>query len=196
MQQIDMSRMKALVVLAEDKSLSGRAMLVDRVSDMFLTVGRDLTDAEYSIMSDILRRLVEDVASTVRAALAERLAEWPEAPRDLIKQLANDEIAVAETILLRSDLLDDAELIEIVNLRTMQHRLAIAGRETLNESVTDALVEAGEQSVTEKLLANKGAALSAKTMKYLVEESQRIEAYQLPLIERDELSVELAERMY
>ncbi len=163
---------------------------------MFLTTGRELTDAEYGIMSDILRRLVEDVASTVRAALAERLAEWPEAPRNLIKQLANDEIMVAESILLRSDLLEDAELIEIVNLRTMQHRLAIAARETLSEGVTDALVEAGEQSVTEKLLANKGSTLSAKTMKFLVEESRRIEAYQEPLIRRDELTVELAERMY
>ncbi len=191
-----MGNMRELFKLAEDRSLAGRSMLVERVSDVFLTTGRELTDAEYGIMSDILRRLVEDVASEVRAALAEGLAEWPETPRDLIKQLANDEIMVAESILLRSDLLEDAELIDIVNLRTTQHRLAIAARETLSEGVTDALVEAGEQSVIERLLANKGSILSAKTMKFLVEESQNIEAYQEPLIRRDELSVELAERMY
>ena len=101
-----------------------------------------------------------------------------------------------QPILTGSKLLQDPELIEIVQLRTMQHRLAIAARESVSEDVSDALVESGEASVVGKLLENEGARLSKKAVAFLVEESKRVESYRQPLLSREELSPELAGRMY
>ena len=69
-------------------------------------------------MTDILRRLIRDVEVTVRKALAGRLAGEASAPPDLIKPLANDEIEVAHSILLKSEVLQDIELIEIIEHRS------------------------------------------------------------------------------
>jgi uncharacterized protein (DUF2336 family) len=110
--------------------------------------------------------------------------------------LADDEIEVAQPILLRSKMLKDPELIEIVQLRTMQHRLSIAARGTVSEPVSDALVNVGEPEVVTKLLENTGAVLSEQNVERLVGESERIKSYQKPLLLREDLKADLAERMY
>lgn len=185
-----------LYKLAQDKSVAGRTKLVGRVSELYFSPGRTFSDAERALMTDILRRLVRDVEVQIRQALAKRLADRPNAPKELVQMLANDEIEVARPILTQSTLLDDADLVEVIRLRTMQHRLAIAGRRTVSEPVSEALVERGEVKVVARLLENAGAAISPKTLAFLVEESRRVRTYQRPLLARDELTPELAGRMY
>src|SRR5690606_28310465 len=113
-----------------------------------------------------LKKLIHDVAVPVRKALAERLAQVPSAPHDVIVALANDEIDIAQPILMRSEALLDVDLIEIIRHRTMEHQLAIAMRRNLSESVSGALVEAGSQDVIKTLLENPDARISEATMCY------------------------------
>jgi len=185
-----------LLALARDRSTEGRTALVSAVSDVYFGADRMMTDHEQALMSDILHRLVNDIEMTVRKSLAERLADQPNAPHDLIITLANDEIPVAGPILARSDVLLDSDLIEIIRHRTSEHRLAITMRRALNEEVCDALVQPGEANVITKLLENSNARISSATMAYLVEESQRVNEYQEPIIKRADLPQELAMRMY
>src|SRR5579871_3702759 len=56
--------------------------------------------------------LLDDSSPVVRRALAEVLSGSAGAPRALVVALANDEAGVAEPLLLRSPLLNDAELAE------------------------------------------------------------------------------------
>jgi uncharacterized protein (DUF2336 family) len=132
----------------------------------------------------------------VRRSLAERLARVPAAPRELVALLANDEIEVAYPILIGSTVLHDADLIEVIRHRTLQHQLAIARRSSLSAAVSGALVEAGDRDVIATLLANPHAELAEATVAFLVEESRRVDAYQRPLLHRHELGPELARRMY
>ena len=141
-----------LIALAQDKSSAGRENLVATMADLFLEEGEVLSDKERAIMTDILRTLIREVEMTVRKELAGRLATSGSIPGELLTELANDEIEVAHPILVRSEVLKNAELIEIIRHRTMEHRLAIAMRESIETEVTDALVEKGEESVIEKLL--------------------------------------------
>ncbi len=185
-----------LLELARNSSAAGRKKLVSCVSDFAITASRKLTEKESGLIGDVLCHLVEDVEKGVRATLAKEFADRSDAPPELTKLLANDEIDVALPILLRSKMLKDPELIEIVQLRTLQHRLAIATREHVSKKTSDALVEAGEPEVAVKLLENKGALFSERGMERLVDESERIRNLQQPLLAREDLPPDLAARMY
>lgn len=185
-----------LYQLARDKTIAGRKSLVNAVSDLFFDSQELLTDREKALMTDILRQLLHDMEMSVRRELAERLAKTENAPHELIITLANDKIEVAYPILRESELLHDTDLIEIIHHRALQHQLAIAMRKTLNESVTDALVETGHEDVIKTMLENPDAKLSKITMEYLVDQSKRVDSYQNPLLTRSDLEPVLVKRMY
>ena len=185
-----------LLDLALDKSLEGRRMLTATIGDLFTKQDKVLTERERALMSDILRKLIHDCEMAVRRDLSERLAKAPNPPHDLIVTLANDDIEVAEPILMRSEVLRDPELIRVIRHRTQQHQLVIAMRRSLSEHVSDALVETGNEDVVKTLLENPDAQISEATMEYLAEESRRVDTYQEPLLKRGDLKRELAERMY
>ena len=188
--------MHFLLDLALDRSVEGRRALANTIGDLFSERETALSDREHALMADILRKLIRDCEMVVRRDLSERLARVENPPHDLILALANDEIEVAQPILMQSQVLRDIELIQIIRHRTQQHQLAIAMRHSVSEYVSDALVETGSVDVVKTLLENKDAKISEATMEYLAEESQRVDSYQEPLIKREDIKPELAERMY
>jgi uncharacterized protein (DUF2336 family) len=185
-----------LVRLARDKSQKSRSILVTTINDLYSDEEALLTEQDRVIMVDIIRQLIHEVEVSVRRTLAERLAEQEDAPEDLVVALANDEIEVAHAILIKSEVLKDPELIEIVQHRTMEHQVAIAIRPKLSEQVSDALVETDNEEVITTLLSNEGALISNTTMGHLVEQSGRVIGYQKPLVRRHDLSNELAKKLY
>lgn len=185
-----------LVRLARDKSQEGRTNLVAALNDLYFDDGQLLTDQDRAIMADIMRELVHEVEMSVRRSLAHRMAERSDAPRELVFKLANDEIEVAHPILIRSEVLRDIELIEIIQQRTMEHQLAISMRPYVSEQVSDALVETDHEEVIRTLLSNDGARIADNTMGELVEQSQRITSFQKPLVHRRDLPQDLATKLY
>lgn len=185
-----------LLELAHRKSAEARTVLAQTVSDLFCGGGGSLTDRERSLMFDILRKIITDVEVRVRKALSEKLADLPEAPHDLIRSLANDTAEVAYPVLTRSRVLADRDLIEVIRNRTLEHQLAIALRFSVSEAVSEVLAETGEESVIETLLGNPNARISQSTLSYLVEQSRRVDRFREPLLRREELSPELAKRMF
>jgi uncharacterized protein (DUF2336 family) len=192
-EQIDFNE---LLGLARDKSVEGRTRLVQIVGDLFFDTDTVLRETERTIMSDILRQLIHDVEMKVRQVLAERMASEAGAPRDLVSALANDQIEVAHPILTQSTVLQDMELVEIIEHRTFGHQLAIAMRETVSETVSDALIDTGNVDIIKTLLENDSADISGKAMEYLVEQSEKIDDIQVPLVNRTDLGPDLAKRMY
>jgi len=93
-----------------------------------------------------------------------------------VRRLArHDDIAVAEPILTQSKRLSDSDLIEIAQTKTQAHLLAISGRQHINESVTDALLERGDDHVFLRLAGNHGANFSEGGFANLVRRSERDE---------------------
>lgn len=188
--------LKSLVDLARDKSKQSRSTLVAAINDLYSDEEQLLSDRDRAIMLDIIRQLIHEVETSVRRSLAEHLATRADAPADLIATLANDEIEVAHPILVKSDVLKDPELIEIVQHRTMEHQVAIAVRASISERLSDALVETDNEKVVTTLLSNQGAAISDGTMNHLVEKSTEVPGYQGPLVHRSDLSPELVKKLY
>ncbi|MDA0701623.1 MAG: DUF2336 domain-containing protein [Proteobacteria bacterium] len=189
-------QLEALMRLAQEKTSAGRAALISSLTDLFGGSHDTLSERERALMGEILRHLVHEVEMSVRQTLAERLADRNDVSPDLIVALANDAIEVAHPILLRSPLLRDGELIEIVRHRTLEHRLSVAMRDQVGEDLAAALVEAGEEEVVTTLLGNAGARFSDETYARLVEDSRSVSAYQEPLVHRADLDPTLAKRMY
>ncbi len=182
--------------LARDKSAAGRKALINAVSDLFFNNKDVLTDREKALMSDILRQIIHDVEMSIRRELAERLAETNRMPQNLVTTLANDEIELAHPLLLQSDILHDFDLVEIIHHRTLEHQLAIAMRQSVTESVTEALVSADTEDVVAKMIENPNARISKSTMEYLVDQSKRVDTYQNPLLKRPDLEPDLAKKIY
>jgi uncharacterized protein (DUF2336 family) len=193
MTEIDVQR---LLALAADRSAAARAELAFTVSDFLVPDDFRLTEQQRALMQDILGKLIRSIEQDVRANLAEALIRARANMPELEKLLANDDIEVARPVLERSSVLTDNDLIEVIHARTEEHRLSIALRDSVSEPVTDALVAEGGGDVIEALLRNGNANLSRRAMEYLVGESKRVDRFQEPLLQRHDLPVDLAHRMY
>ena len=184
-----------LISLARQKSDQAREQLFEAMGDVFLERNTVLSLQERALITDILEKLIREVSREIRHKLAVKLADAPGTPRELAVLLANDEIDIASPVLIKSKVLEDADLIEIVRNRSTQHLLAISMRRDLSTAVADALVESGEKDVIRTLLENQDAQISRATMAYLVEQSKAVDEFQEPLVKRRDLPSDLARRM-
>lgn len=187
---------ETLFALARDKSPDGRRALVEAIGSLSLNAGSQLSDRERGLMFDILGHMVHETEMSVRRTVSACLAELPDAPRDLIRLLANDDIEIAYPVLTNSGVLENDDLIEVIRHRTQEHQLAITIRQNIDESVSEALIETGNENVIRSLLKNNDAKISRSTMEYLVEQSMRVDSFQDPILRRRDLDPELVKTMF
>ena len=135
---------ESLIGRARQKSQDGQNSIFETIQGVFLQKKDTLSERERSLMGNILRQLIHDVEMSVRKDVASRLAKLDDVPRELVLALANDEIEVAQPLLIDCTVLHDADLIEIVRHRTQAHQLAIAMRNSPSEDVRQSLVEPDE----------------------------------------------------
>ena len=187
---------KRLLELARKAPAEGRGELFTGVVAFLEREDGNLGPRERAIASDILRYLVHDVEMAIRRQLAERLAGQNVAPRELVVLLANDRIEVAYPILTLSPVLKEPDLLEIVRVRTAQHRLAVALRRDISARLSEALIATGNEDVIATLLDNPHANIPPSALSRLVSESERVDRYRRPLLHRSDLPPDLARRMY
>jgi uncharacterized protein (DUF2336 family) len=185
-----------LLELARKRSSEGRNDLAAAISDLFDGEGTVLTDRERALMYEILHGVVRDAEMSVRKLVSSRLADRPDAPMELVNLLANDDIEVAFPILSENMVLKDEQLIDVVRQRTLEHQMAVAIRQSVSKDVSEALVEQGDERVIRTLLQNDNADISEKTMEFLVEQSERVDSFQEPVLHRRELRPDMAKRMF
>ena len=92
-------------------------------------------------MREILQRLTGDVEMAIRISLAEKLADDPDAPLDLILLLCDDKIEVARPLILRSRKLSDDELLRLIADADVARQAACAARPYIGEPVTERACE-------------------------------------------------------
>src|ERR1700709_1057519 len=109
------------------------------VSTLFQHQKGTFADSERDLAADILRRVSKDVEMSIRIALAERLADDPAAPHDLINLLCDDRGGVARPILARSQVLLDVDLVRVIESGSEGHQISVAARPALAETVTATL---------------------------------------------------------
>jgi uncharacterized protein (DUF2336 family) len=170
------------------KSVSHRADVLRKVTDLFVLGSGTFSDEHVEIFDDVMGKLIQHIEVSVRASFGGRIAPLPDAPRGVIRTLSRDEaIEVAGPVLRRSPRLDDATLVENARTLGQQHLLAISGRATLAEPVTDVLIERGDQAVIGCLADNRGARFSAPGAAALVTKTGGDEAIMLAVWSRPDI---------
>ncbi len=191
-----MDRLKDLAALATETSSEKRRELLEGITETFFAAADEFSPRENDLFGQIIGQVAKDLEEQVRSRLSERLSDVSTAPKSLVLQLANDVISVAAPQLLRSKVLKDVDLIEIINKSSGEHQRVIARRETVSESVADALVMKGDDNVLQSLAENLGADLSRGAKEILVQRSENVEALHRPLVDRADLDGDLKHEMY
>ena len=159
-----------------------------RITDLFVFGSAHFSDDHVALFDGIFNRLIADIETSARAALADRLATIPNAPPNAIRTLAfDDAIDVAGPILKQSELLDNVTLVENAGTKSQQHLLAISQRKFLSETVTDVLVERGDREVALSAARNSGAKFSEAGYVRLVKRSEGDDEFALSVGSRSEI---------
>jgi uncharacterized protein (DUF2336 family) len=186
------SLMDELEQAIESGSSDRRIDTLRRVTDLFLVAPAQLNPEQIGLFDDVLAHLVERVETSARAELAKRLAPVDQAPPDVIRDLArDDEIAVAGPVLKESKRLSATDLIDIAQEKGQAHLVAIAGRDRLEEGLTDVLVNRGNREVVHTLATNSRAAFSQAGYSTLVKRADGDEALAEKLGHRADMPPEL-----
>jgi len=179
--------------LTKDQKPLARAELVSAVSQL---LDMDLSPRESELIADVLIGLMRQAESDLRSALAERLATLENVPLRLILQMANDDIAVAGTVLRQSPVLGDLDLIYLIKAKGAEYWRAIAQREKMSHQVMNLLVECGDFETALNLVRNTKISLSEHALTVLSDLSQKSDDMAVPLLRRDDVPRDLAKSLY
>jgi uncharacterized protein (DUF2336 family) len=160
-----MQARKSLLAELEDaihgSSRDQRVETLRQITDLFLTGANRFNDEQIGLFDDVLTQLIERIEAKALSELSTQLAPVGAAPVEAVRRLArHDDIAVAGPVLAHSPRVTELDLVEIAKVKSQAHLLAISGRTHLDESVTDVLVDRGNQEVFNRLAGNSGACLS------------------------------------
>ena len=161
------SRLKQLIAVAEEDSSDKRRDLLREITDVFMAApDRYTRQLRCNTSTSSCRRSPKASKFRYAAKLPKNSPMSPEAPRGLVRQLAHDEISVAEPILKRSQLLSLKKIsIRVVRQRGPGHMKAITERKEVPEKVSSELVERGDKEVLVSLAKNSGAKLNNDSWK-------------------------------
>lgn len=152
-----------------DGSPNQRITTLRRVTDLFIKGADRFDEEQIKLFDHVIGRLAAEIEKTALAELANRFAPIGNAPKEMIRALAHDDvISVAGPVLSQSQRLDDGDLLEIARAKSQSHLLAICGRVQLGEALTDVLVERGDGAVAQKIAGNNGARFSEFSFANLV----------------------------
>lgn len=185
-----------LMVLAHNSSKEARAELFDGITDLIEAQHQQISVTEIDLMMDILSTIITDIEINIRKKLSLKLADRSDVPAELIILLANDEIEVANPVLIQNTLLTDKELVKIIQRKSRQHQLSIAARKMLSSEVSRELVRTDDDNVIVTLLSNQEAKIDNETIEKIVEKAKSREILQPPLVRRQDLPKDIAASMY
>jgi len=163
-----------LEAAARDGTPERRARMLRCATDLFVSAAARLGPSQIAIFDDVLIRLMERMEGRALAELSTRLAEVNPAPQVTVRCLAHHEApTIAAPILLKSQSLMDADLIEIASHRGRQHLIAIANRSSLSEAVTEAILKHAGKDVSRALAKNPAARFTARAYAALLATAER-----------------------
>lgn len=153
-----------LKALKESADAGEQDQLFRNMGQLFANVSNYCNDDQVSQYDEVLCKLVELVEVEAREHVAKLLAPLERAPGSVVMRLAHDDIKVARPLLEFSNVLSDDDLIEIVEGKTEEHRIVIAGRENVGQRIGDAIADNGGHNSLVKLLENESAIIGTHAL--------------------------------
>lgn len=135
-----------------------------------------------------LTMLLDDPSPKVRLAMAESLSLSQRAPVQIISALAWDQPEISGLVLMRSPVLSDEVLIDLVAGSTAEASRQIALRPQVSAPLAAAIAEVGEALACVALVANTGAEISPASLKRIAERHGQVAAVREALLTNRQLS--------
>lgn len=177
----------------EDKSRDHHDVMAQIMADLLCL---DLKPTESELVTDVLLELMRQAERDMRRMLAERLATEQDVPLRMIQHLANDEISVAESILRKSTILQEMDLIYIIKSHGSEHWQAIAHRTDLTDQVVNVLADTHDVETAVTLSENTAITLTDYAFSQFVPMAGEHDVLARPLLTRPDLPKEIASRLY
>lgn len=189
-------RFAKLIALARTSDSGQRRELLRDVTDLFFETSGTRNDREAALFDDVLQLVAAEMQDSVLAELAVRFADADDAPVGLMRDLANHAFEIAAPVLQRSKALDEQTLLQIVNYQSQQHIKAVAQRQDVSETLSDAIVKFGDDNALDALMRNEGATVSRTSMEAAVDRARRNALLHEAVVERRDLPLDLLNEMY
>ena len=185
---------RADLKLAEDADDAVRSRLASKIAGILPGLSSEEASKLGELTSKALDALARDEVPRVRQLVAEAIKDVANAPPEVIHRLARDaEIVVAGPVLEYSAVLTDNDLLEIVSEGPTKGALAaIARRDRLGDTVSDAVARTGDVEAVGVLLSNSSAQIREDTLDYIVDRAPSVEAWHGPLVNRPGLPASAA----
>jgi uncharacterized protein (DUF2336 family) len=158
----------------------------------------DLSKGELFLIQDILLRMLREAESDLRQSLAMHLAGEEKCPQALIDFLVYEcPIDDSAPLLSHASYLTDDFLIDTGNrFESSPYWQAIALRSKVSARLSLYLVNTNDKAVQMILMTNPGANLCPVSMKILTDIAIKVTDFQGPLLQRAELTKDLAAKIY
>lgn len=190
------ARFAKLIDLARTTDSEKRRELLREVTDLFFETSAARNERESALFDDVLKLVAAEMQDSVLAELSERFADAEDAPIGLMRDLANHSFEIAGPVLRRSRALDEQTLLQIVNYQSQQHIQAVAQRDSVSETVSDAIVKFGDDHALDALIRNDGARISRISMEAAVDRARRNTLLHEGVVKRADLPLDLLNEMY
>lgn len=189
-------RFAKLIDLARASKSEDRRELLREVTDLFFESSGNRSERESALFDDVLQMVAAEMQDTVLSELANLFAGQADAPVGLMRDLANHSFEVAGPILRQSCVLDDQTLLQIVNYQSQQHIKAVAERPQVSETISEAIVQKGDDHALDALIRNDGAQISRTSMEVAVDRARRSTFLHDSVVHRRDLPLDLLNEMY
>lgn len=190
------ARFAKLVDLARTTDSNQRRELLREVTDLFFETSGGRSDRETALFDDVLQLVAAEMQENVLAELSELFADANEAPVGLMRDLANHSFEVAGPVLKRSRALDEQTLLQIVNYQSQNHIKAVAQRDDVSETVSDAIVKFGDDSALDALIRNDAAKISRNSLEAAIDRARNNVLLHEGVVKRSDLPLDLLNEMY
>lgn len=170
-----------------------RMSLAIRVASQFSN--SVLTPRERELAQEILSCLVLDASAVVRRSLSSALCGVPQAPRDIVLQLAHDLDDVAAPLLQKSSVFTDSDLAELVQGGTPLRQCLIAGRPDLGPATCNAIATDADRSAVLVLVTNNGVVIRPDVLETIVHRYGQDEDILNPMARRADMPMRIIERI-
>lgn len=190
------ARFAKLVDLARTTDSEKRRELLREVTDLFFETSASRSERETALFGDVLKLVASEMHEDVLVQLSETFADALNAPAGLMEDLANRSFNVAAPVLRRNKSLSEAVLLHVVNNQSQQHIKAVAQRESVSESLSDAIVQRGDDHALDALIRNAGARISRTSMETAVDRARRNSMLHEGVVCRSDMPLDLLNEMY
>jgi uncharacterized protein (DUF2336 family) len=157
--------------------------------------GDGLSYEERRMAEGVIEAYSRHAEQAVREALAWQIAHSPLLSPDLAEQLATDMSSVAFPVLRYAEGLPDELLLEVIAEGDRRKQVAVALRRTVSATVSDALVDQGEEDAVVALMGNHGAEIRDAAYDRALTRFEGVPAVADAMAARTSLPLHVAEKL-